>query len=100
MTTLNLEKVRKYFTWFFNRKKYAYVNLFRGENSDVVLKDLIDFCGYKKSSYAENPHEVYHREGRREVILRILSHLNMTEDEINQLIEKETAIWQSQQAQR
>lgn len=71
-----------------DQRRRAYQATFKGEGQEV-LKDLAVFCGSTKSSFSRDPLEMAHREGRREVWLRIQSHMKLTEDDIWQLFERE-----------
>lgn len=51
-----------------------------------VLKDLVQFCKYRDSTFvAGDPHATAFNEGMRRVALRIIKFLNMTEEEINKI---------------
>lgn len=70
-------------------RQKAYKTAFGGEPGKEVLKDLAVFCGSQRSSFSSDPLEMAFREGRREVFLRIQQHLNITEDDIWNLYERE-----------
>jgi len=61
----------------------AYMFVFRKDDKavEVVLKDLAKFCRANKTCFHDDArvHAVF--EGRREVFLRIMEHLNLTPDE-------------------
>lgn len=68
---------------FIRGRQTAYLQVFKKEDVAVeaVLKDLAKFCRANKSCFHEDArlHSVF--EGRREVFLRIVEHLNLTPDE-------------------
>ena len=67
----------------------AYKRTFAGEiDQRIVMKDLARFCYAHKTTFHPDAKVQQHREGRREVWLRIQSHINLTEDELFDLFEK------------
>lgn len=70
-------------------RRRAYQACFSGEPGKAVLEDLTQFCRGMKSTFSRDPYEMAFREGRREVWLRIQSHLNITEDDIWSLFNRE-----------
>lgn len=79
---------------FFLRKRTAYKRVFNDKNIDVhvVLTDLRKFCPtdatYKTGSDI-NEKLVYINIGRRQVLSRIMSMINMSDDRINEIAEME-----------
>ena len=72
---------------FHNRAK-AYRNTFNNPEGRKVLADLRRFCrATQPTADVNNVNATFLLEGRREVFLRILSHLNLTDEDIIQLIE-------------
>jgi len=72
----------------FREKKIAYLRVFKPDEGSVhsdsvvvVLKDLAKFCRANKTCFNPDPRVHANLEGRREVWLRILEHLNLTPDE-------------------
>lgn len=54
-----------------------------------VLADLKRFCRANiPTADVNNPNATYLMEGRREVFLRIMSHLQLTDDDVYNLMEK------------
>jgi hypothetical protein len=53
-----------------------------GRASDVVLADLARFCRAHCSTFHPDPHVAARLDGRREVWLRIVEHLNLSSDEL------------------
>lgn len=77
---------------FLNRivifRRRAYKSTFDNMNGKRVLADLRRFCGATTpSADVNNPYATYVQEGRREVWLRIMAHLNLTEEEVFELVE-------------
>lgn len=51
-----------------------------------VLKDLLQFCKYRDSSFvAGDPNSTAFNEGMRRVALRLIKFINMNEDEITKI---------------
>lgn len=72
---------------FFVRHR-AYKSTFDTPDGKKVLADLRRFCrATLPTANVDNVHTTYLLEGRREVFLRILSHLQLTEDDIYNLTE-------------
>lgn len=66
----------------------SYKQTFDGPSGKKVLADLRRFCSASTpSADVNNVHATYLREGRREVWLRIMAHLNLTEEDIYNLTE-------------
>ena len=73
---------------FFVRHR-AYKGTFNTPQGKQVLADLRRFCrATLPTADVDNPNTTYLLEGRREVFLRILSHLQLTEDDIYNLNEE------------
>lgn len=72
-----------------DQRRRAYQTVFGGERGKEVLQDLVIFCGSKRSSFSSDALEMAFREGRREVWLRIEQHLNLTDDDIWNLFQRE-----------
>lgn len=67
---------------FLEHRRQAYVNVFTGPNGKVVLNDLAKFCRAAESTFHQDPRLSNVLEGRREVFLRIMEHINMSFDEL------------------
>ena len=65
---------------FLRLRKRAYQLAFPNPESSEVLKDLARFCRANVSCFDPDPRKHALAEGRREVWLRIMQHLNLTED--------------------
>jgi len=67
----------------------AYKAIFGGPHGQEVLADLRRFCrATLPTADVNNVHTTFLLEGRREVWLRIMSHLQLTDDDIYNLIEE------------
>ena len=68
-------------------RRQAYQQTFKqGVHSDRVLADLARFCRAGESTFHENPHLSDKLDGRREVWLRIQTHLNLSEEDLWQIL--------------
>lgn len=65
----------------------AYNRVFAKENqfTNEVLKDLAKFCRAHKTCFHADPRVHAAMEGRREVFLRIVEHLNLSYEELFRL---------------
>lgn len=78
----------------FTRRSQAYKALFRTDtgdinlNADIVLSDLRKFCFATGSAFSADPYVHAKNEGRREVMERIRSYVNVTDKELYQLTER------------
>lgn len=74
---------------FINKRRRAYRDTFTGPAGKQVLADLRRFCrATLPTADVSNVNSTFLLEGRREVWLRITSHLNLTDEDIHQLIEE------------
>ncbi len=72
-------------------RRAAYHKTFNNPEGEKVLADLKRFCrATLPTADVNNPNVTYLLEGRREVWLRIQSLLQLTEDDIYNLIEEYT----------
>lgn len=67
---------------FLIARKQAYVGVFKGANSEMVLEDLSRFCRAEESTFHTDPRIEGIMQGRREVWLRISKHLTLAPDEL------------------
>lgn len=67
---------------FLLNRKSSYQAVFAGPEGKKVLNDLARFCRDGKSTYDPDPRTHALLEGRREVLLRIKDHLNLTEEDL------------------
>lgn len=74
---------------FLRHRSVAYQKTFNNPEGRKVLADLRRFCrATQPTADVNNVYTTYLLEGRREVFLRILAHLNLTEEDIIHLIEE------------
>jgi hypothetical protein len=70
------------------RRVRAYRAFFNSPYGKIVLADLKKFCRPTlPTADVNNPNVTFLREGRREVWLRINAHMNLTEEDIQQIAE-------------
>lgn len=76
----------------------AYRRVFSSRDGDAVLADLAEFCKVGSTSVATSrvtgaidTHATMVVEGRKEVFQRITKVLRMTDDQINEILERENA---------
>lgn len=70
-------------------RRRAYRATFNTVEGRKVLADLRRFCRASvPTADVNNVQATYLLEGRREVFLRIISHMNLTEDDIFELVEE------------
>lgn len=67
---------------FLRDRKTAYGLCFSSPAGQLVLADLVKFCRGLETTFNKDPHVQAHLEGRREVLLRIAQHRNMTVDQL------------------
>ncbi len=63
-------------------RRTAYVRAFQSPGGEEVLGDLARFCRASESTFHSDPRVHAVLEGRREVWLRIMEHLQLSEDEL------------------
>lgn len=63
-------------------RRHAYKFVFGGAFGSVVLKDLTKFCRGNETTFDSDPRVHALLEGRREVLLRIAQHLNLSVEEL------------------
>jgi hypothetical protein len=74
-----IEKARNYLS----RRRRAYQLSFAGVNGEIVLHDMSKFCRANKSCFHPDARVEALMEGRREVWLRIMDHLKLSEDQLS-----------------
>lgn len=69
---------------FIFRREFVYKHTFKEDDllAQEVLKDLASFCRANESTFNPDPRVHAVLEGRREVFLRIESHLKLTSEEL------------------
>ena len=61
-----------------NRRRRAYQQVFGSPMGQEVLQDLIFFCRGTETTFHEDPRVHAVLEGRREVLIRIAQHMNLS----------------------
>lgn len=65
----------------------AYKDFLETEAGKIILKDLADFCGYDIDAHTPgDPYETAYVLGRQRVIRRIQNFLNMTDQQLSELV--------------
>lgn len=67
---------------FLFRRRYVYVTTFNGPLADEVLADLAKFCRAHASTGNADPYIAARLDGRREVWLRIQTHLKLNPEQL------------------
>lgn len=74
----------------FRRRQAAYQKTFNNPEGRKVLADLRRFCrATVPTADVNNVQTTYLLEGRREVWCRLMAHLNLTDEDVHQLIEEQ-----------
>lgn len=74
---------------FVFKRSVFYKKTFSGPDGQKVLADLRRFCrATVPTADVDNPNTTYLLEGRREVYLRIMAHLNLTDEQVYELTEE------------
>lgn len=79
---------------FMHRRKQAYQLTFQvNQPANVeVMEDLMKFCRYRESTFHPDARIAANLDGRREVMLRIMNHLNLSEEQLAQLYAGNSAV--------
>ena len=82
-----------------SREAYRMVFLEAGVHRDLVLTDLQDFCHWRGVAFdpADGGLGLAFREGQRSVFARILNTANMTEDELDEIVERTVQVYPEQE---
>lgn len=69
---------------FLEQRRLAYLRTFNPDDADnqAVLQDLARFCRADESTFHPDARVSAQLDGRREVYLRILQHLKLTEEQL------------------
>jgi len=67
---------------FLFKRQSAYRATFTSPVGEIVLADLATFCRAHTSTFHLTPHMAARLDGRREVWLRVQSHLNLTQEQL------------------
>lgn len=68
-----------------SRQKAYALALSEGDSAGIVMKDLAKFCRAKESTFHSDSRAHALAEGRREVYLRIMEHLELSVDDLYEL---------------
>lgn len=68
-----------------------YRKIFKTEDGQKVLADLMSLCGMSRSSFSTDATEMAFNEGQRSVVLRILKTVNISEAELQKWFEMNEA---------
>lgn len=71
---------------FLGRRRSAYVATFDNHHGRLVLADLANFCRATTSTFHADARVHAVAEGRREVFLRIQNHLNLSDEQLFELV--------------
>lgn len=69
--------------------KAKYKSAFKSEHGKDVLMDLAIFCGAQKTTFNKDPYVMAAAEGRRQVWLRIQHYLNISDQTLWEIAERE-----------
>lgn len=72
--------------YFVRRRQTAYRRVFSGPQGRLVLEDLARFCRANESTFHPEERISSRLDGRREVFLRIQQHLNLSPDDVFDLL--------------
>lgn len=67
----------------------AYKSVFGSDLGQQVLADMCESAFVLHGTFSDNPYEMAHKEGQREVVLRILTTLELEPSRVRELIQKE-----------
>ena len=69
---------------FLEERRLAYLRTFAPDDADnqAVLQDLALFCRANESTFHPDPRIAAQLDGRREVYLRLLQHLTLSEEQL------------------
>lgn len=67
---------------FLRDTRLAYRRAFEGPVGNVVLADLAGFCRAQESTFHKDPIIAASLAGRREVILRVMDHLRLSDQDL------------------
>lgn len=71
---------------FLNRKQQKFKEAMQGPAGEFLLASLLDFTGFYKQSFSENPYQTAFNEGKRAVALHIIQMLDIREEELRELV--------------
>lgn len=71
---------------FINRKQDRFKKAFSGSDGEFLLAALLDFSGFYKQSFSENPYLTSFNEGKRAIALHIIQMLALTEQDLRNMV--------------
>ena len=71
---------------FINRKQQKFKKALSGTDGEFLLAALLDFSGFYKQSFSENPHLTAFNEGKRAVALHLIQMLAITEEDMRNMV--------------
>lgn len=86
-----IAELREKLIGIFRSRRSDYMTTFNNPVGERVLADLAEFCRARETTFHTDGRLHAILEGRREVWLRINKYLNLSDREIQQLIEKKGA---------
>jgi len=74
------------------KRRDAFRKTFESGEGETVLVDLMDYCGWNKDLFNENPITTAMLLGRRQVLLHIRAVMNATDEQLDRMIQKQQKI--------
>tara|TARA_R100001086_G_scaffold208894_1_gene124646 strand:- start:72 stop:338 length:267 start_codon:yes stop_codon:yes gene_type:complete len=71
---------------FLDRKQKRIKAAFSGPDGEFLLAALLDFSGFYKQSFSENPYQTAFNEGKRAIALHLIQMLALTEEDMRSLV--------------
>lgn len=68
----------------------AYHRLFNTVDGKIVLQDLMQKHNMLKPVFDENPYSMAHKEGERNVVLRLMQFLNVSGEALEEMTKEQT----------
>ena len=66
----------------------AYKKLFATPEGQIVLRDLMNTTRFRGSVIGKDPYETYYNEGSRNVVMRIIETINMSDANLEKMLEE------------
>lgn len=67
------------------KRRQAYLAVFDNPNGEVVLADMAQFCRATESTFHPDARLAAQLDGRREVFLRIMEHIQLSQEQLYRL---------------
>jgi hypothetical protein len=71
---------------FLDRKQKRIKAAFNSPDGEFLLAALLDFSGFYKQSFSENPYQTAFNEGKRAIALHLIQMLALTEEDMRSLV--------------